>query len=253
MKKWIYMLLKLCFLSLVILKSASGQTVSLDTNQLQAAVKNVNAYYTKAIGEQLPLYNGPEYYFYNPSEIRGSAYFMETTFTPGAVYYDGTAYTGVQLLYDIYKDQLVSVLRDQNTKYVLLRDRVQNFDLLDHHFININADTLMGNTVIKTGYYDELYHGKAQVLSRRYKTIQNYTSTTGALEAYNFFTATKEDFFIRKNNTYYQVASRGEILDVLRDRKKQIGQYIKTNNIKFNKDRGRALVSIATYYDRITN
>ena len=235
------------------LKSASGQAIGQDTTVLQAALANANAVYTKAIGEQLPLNNGPEYNFYNSLKIKGSAYFMEMGFTPAAVYYDGAEYKGVPLLYDLYKDQLAAILFDQYSKYLLINDRVQYFDLLGHHFININADTLSNNTAIKTGYYEELYHGRSEALSKRYKLIQNYTSTTGAQEAYSYFTATKEDFFIRKDNVYYRVSSKRELLDILKGKRKQLQQYIKTNKIKFNEDSGHALADVAGYYDQITN
>ncbi len=253
MKKWIVVYLKLFGLILFALQSASGQAINADTTLLHAAVNNANSVYTRAIGQQLPLNNGPEYNFYNPLKIRGSAYFMDATFTPGSVFYDGAEYSGVQLLYDIYKDHLVAVLFDQYSKYVLITDRVQNFDLLGHHFININADTLAKNTVITSGYYDEVYHGRLEALSKKYKLIQNYASTTGELEAYSFFTPTKEDFFIRKDNIYYKVASQGDVLEVLKDKKKQLQQYIKTNKLKFRKDPGGALAGIAGYYDHITN
>ena len=253
MKKWPRLHLILFSLGLFVFKSVSGQAISPDTTVLQAALTHVNAVYTKAIGEQLPLNNGPEYNFYNSLKIKGSAYFMEMTFTPGAVYYDGAEYKRVQLLYDLYKDQLAAVLFDQYSKYVLINDRVKYFDLSGHHFININADTLTNNTVIKTGYYDELYHGRSEALAKRFKLIQNYTSTTGAQEAYSYFTDAKESFFIRKDSVYYLVNSQRDLLDILKDKKKQLQQYIKTNKIKFNNDPGRALASIAGYYDQITN
>lgn len=252
MKKRTALTLTLFVICFFVLRSASGQTVTGDS-ALKAAVNNANAVYTKAIGQQLPLNNGPEYSFYNPIKIKGSAYFMDAAFTPGAVYYDGAEYKDVQLLYDLYKDQLAAVLFDQYSKYVLINDRVQNFDLLGHHFININADTLANNTVMSTGYYDELYDGRSVVLSKRYKLIQENTSNTGTLEAYSYFTDAKQDFFIRKDNVYYRVSSQRELLTILKDKKKQLQQYIKSNKIKFNKDPGAALAGIAGYYDQITN
>jgi len=252
MKKWISLHLKLLSLSFIILKSASGQTISPDS-VLRAGVNNANALYTKAIGQQLPLNNGPEYSFYSPLEIKRSAYLMDTTFTQGSVHYDGVEYTGIPLLYDLYKGKLVAILFDQTTKYVLLNGRVQNFDLLGHHFINIDADTLLKNVVLTSGYYDELYHGQTEVLSKRYKTVEHYTSTTGAQEAYAYFTATKEEFFIKKDDTYYKVDGKGDLLSVLKDKKKLLQQYIKAKHIKFNRDQAQALAGIAAYYDHINN
>src|ERR1700761_4687765 len=166
MKKLMLLHLMLCGFGLFI-TNASAQAVRPDTGLLNAAVGKANARYAKATGEQLPLNNGPEYYYYNPLQFKGSAYFNDTTYTAGSVYYDGAEYKNVPLLYDLYKDQLVSLLFDQYSKYGLLTDRVQNFDLLGHHFININIDTLTKNTVLKSGYYDELYHGSTQVLCKR--------------------------------------------------------------------------------------
>ena len=252
MKRWIYLIFKLCSLSLVILKSASGQTLNLDTNSQQAALTQANARYAAAIGPQLPLYNGQEYNFYNPAQFKGSAYFMETVLNPGDLYYDGAGYKGVQLLYDLYTDQLITVMPDQYTKFILIGDRVQNFDLLGHHFIHVNVDTT-NSTAIKTGYYEELYHGRSEALSKRYKTVQNYQSTTGAQEAYNYFTDAKVEFFIRKGNVYYRVTGQGDLLNILKDHKKQLQQYIKANRIKYNRDAAAALATIAAYYDHITN
>jgi hypothetical protein len=249
MRRWICLVFSL---SLVVLSSASAQTTALDTNFRQAALTLANARYTSAIGPQLPLYNGQEYNFYNPAQFKGSAYFMETLLTPGTVYYDGAEYRGVQLLYDLYTDQLITVMPDQYTKFTLIGDRVQYFDLLEHHFIYVNVDSL-ANTVIKTGYYEELYHGRSEALSKRYKNVQNYQSTTGAQEAYNYFTDTKEEFFIRKDVSYHHVTSQGELLNLLKDHKKQLQQYIKTNKLKFNKTPAASLAAIAAYYDHITN
>jgi hypothetical protein len=253
MKKWIFLHFTLFSTSFFILKSASAQTAVKDTGLLQAAISNAGAVYTKAIGQQSPLNNGPEYYFYNPIEIRGSAYFMDGVFTPGNVYYDGAEFKGVQLLYDLNKDQLAAVLYNHFSQYVLVNDRVQYFDLLGHHFINIDADTLAKNTPLKTGYYDELYNGRSRVLVKRYKLVNSYTSTTGQQEAYSFFTEVKQDLFIRKDNVYYKVGGQGTLLDVLKDRKKELQQYIKTNKIKYKADPERALAGIAAYYDSLTN
>jgi hypothetical protein len=253
MKKWIYLQLKLCCLSFVILKTASAQTAGADTGVYQAALGKANSVYTVSIGAQLPLNNGPEYSFYNPLEIRGSAYFMELPFTPGDVYYDGAGYKGVQLLYDLYKDEVAALLYDHFTKYILIKSRVASFDLAGHHFINISPDSLPANTVLKGGYYDELYHGRTQVITKRYKVIQNYQSNGGIMEAYNFFTDVKEVFYIRRGGVYYPVSGQGGALDVLQDRKKELRQYIKLNKLKFGQDPHGVLASIAAYYDRITN
>jgi len=126
-----------------------------------------------------------------------------------------------------------------------VKQKVTSFDFLDHHFINIDADSLANNTIIRSGFYDELYKGKLQVLAKRSKNIQN----SGNSESYfNLQT----EYYIRKNNIYYSISGKGSLLAVLKDRKKDLQQYIRTNEIKYNKDPEEAMVKIASYYDHLT-
>jgi len=82
------------------------------------------------------------------------------------------------------------------------------------------------------------------------KNIQ--TSTSGILGPEAYFNPVK-DYYVRKNNTYYSFSGQGSLLDVLKDKKKEIQQYIKANQIKFRQDPEEAMVKIASYYDHLTN
>ena len=249
MRKWIFLNLAICLI--VVLKSevSIAQAAHIDSSQ-NNPVNALTAYFNTALGEESPLYNGPEYYFYSPV-IKGNAYvFDANAFNPGSVFYDGIKYSSVPMLYDIYKDEVVVLLYNNFSKFTLVKPRVQWFNLLDHHFVNVNADTLGINSPLKSGYYDELYKGKLQVLVRREKSQQNNSNGMGILETY--FSATR-DIFLRKNNAYYPVGSAGTLLNILKDRKKELQQYIKTNGIKFRSDPEQAMVRIASYYDHLTN
>jgi hypothetical protein len=238
---------------MVVPNSLYAQTGA-DSGDLRTdAINNVEAVFNKAIGEQSALYNGPQYPFYNPLQIRGTAFFQDTTATYGNVNYNGAEYKGVQLMYDLYKDELIALLYDNTSYFYLLKDGVKNFDLLGHHFININADTLHNNSVIKSGYYGELYRGRTQILVRITKKVQLNMSSTGAMEAFSSFTPPSKDFFIRKDNVYYSIDSQGALLHILKDRKAQLQKYIKTNKIKFRKDPGLSLAVIAAWYDSLSN
>jgi hypothetical protein len=220
-----------------------------DSSSQQPAFNNAVSLFSASLGEQAPLYNGPEYYFYDHN-IKGNAYFMDVNmFTTGTVFYSGELYKNVQMLYDLYTDDVAVLLYNRFQKISLLKERVKNFDFLGHHFVNINVDTISNKSDIKSGYYDELYDGKEQVLVKRTKSIQTTSSLVG-LEKY-FSPAI--DYYIRKNKVYYSFSSQGQLLDILKDRKKDIQQYIKANKIKFRDDREQAMVKIVSYYDHITN
>jgi hypothetical protein len=250
MRKCTCLSLLVCLICVIACKTSFAQTAPGDSSSQQHAFNNAVILYNTSIGEQSPLYNGPEYFFYDPT-IKGNAYFMEVNaFTTGSVYYDGIYYAGVPMLYDLYSDEVAVLLYNHFSKFSLIKYRVKNFDFLDHHFVNINADTLNNGSNIKSGYYDELYNGKTEVLVKRSKSIQTNTGGTSASEKYY---SPSRDFYIRKNKVYYSVSSQGSLIDVFKDKKKELQQYIKANQIRFRTDPEQAMVKIATYYDHLTN
>jgi len=223
--------------------------VSAQTGTDSTGLSLVIANYNTAIGQQSHLYNGPEYEFYDPL-IKGNAYvFDNKTFTPGSVKYGTGVYRDIPMLYDLNKDVVVVLLYNHFTKFSLLNERVHEFWLLNHHFIRLNADS-MGKGALATGFYDQLYQGKSVgIIVKRAKSIQ---TTTGNNTIESFFSETK-DYYVKKGNNYLGFSGKGGLLDIFKDKKKELRQYIKTNNLDFRENLEQAIVSAATYYDHITN
>ena len=187
------------------------------------------------------FYNEP----YDPS-IKNNPYFRDTLqFIKGTVNYDGNVYRQVPLLYDIYKDIVISLLSDTISKYDMLTEQVHYFDFSNHHFVRISSDTAN----LKTGFYDEIYSKKLRVLTRYEKSIQ---TTTNNQHLERFFDKSTS-YFLKKGTTYFPVNSEGALIDVLKDKKKELKQYLKSNKIKFRKDPENALTLLAAYYDHLTN
>jgi hypothetical protein len=240
----------LTFLVFTVVSSNSfAQNVRADSSSQTNAFNNALTLFYVSIGEQSPIYNGAEYYFYDPL-IKGNAYFLDVNaFTPGTILYDRTLYHDVPMLYDVFSDKVVVLLYNHFSKISLVKEKVQSFEFLNHRFVNISADSLNNNSIIKSGFYDELYSGKSQVLCKRSKNIQT-NSSVSINESY--FTPAK-DYFFRKNNIYYSITSQGSMLNVLKDKKKELQQYIRANQIKFRKTPEEAMVKIASYYDHLIN
>ena len=154
-------------------------------------------------------------------------------------------------MYDVYKDVLISLLYNHFSMYTLLSERVSDFTFSGHRFVRVNADGLVGDkSGIVTGFYDQLYSGKTEVLARRTKTIQNSTNQTLALETY--FIA-HNDYYVKKGNVYYNVSGQGSFLNVLKDKKQVLQKYMKDNSFKFRTDPEAAMAKLAAYYDQISN
>jgi len=248
MRRRTYLPLIWGILCLIVSKNSFSQEVKTDSSSQQSALNSTLSLFYTSIGKQSSLYNGTEYTFYDPI-ITGNAYFLDVkAFGPGSINYTGITFSHVPMLYDIYNDQVVVLLYNHFTKIALIKEKVKSFDYLDHHFININADTLGAGTILQSGYYDELYHGKSQVLAKRSKNIQATSSQT-TIESY--FNPVKA-YYLRKNNIYYSIGSKGSMLDVLKDKKKQLQQYIRASQINFRQDPEEAMVKIASYYDQLS-
>ncbi|MEN0053039.1 MAG: hypothetical protein AAGC65_05185 [Mucilaginibacter sp.] len=230
-------------------KPVLGQISLHDTAAQQIVLNHIKEVYNTAIGQQSRLYNGPEYDVYSPI-IKGNANFLDKVeFVPGTVTYDGIFYKDVPMMYDLNKNVLVALLYNKFSRYVLLNERVQSFDLLNHHFIHIIADSANNNTVIRDDFYDLVYNKELVVLVKRSKSIQN-TSGTNTLETY--FTPTSLSFYLKKDNNYYSVGGQNALLTVLKDKKKELLQYIKANKIKFKKTPEEAMIAIVSRYDELS-
>ena len=55
----------------------------------------------------------------------------------------------------------------------------------------------------------------------------------------------------KKANTYYTVNRKRQVLDLFKDKKTELRQYIRKNNLDFSKEADNALISVVTYYESL--
>jgi len=232
------------FYSIIFGNKAIAQIVE-NNEQLKRVTENMVATYQKDIGPQSRLYRGPSYEFYDLFAAGTPYFFDSAAFTNGRVKYDGIVYKNIPLLYDEYRQVLVTFLNDNTSKIALLSDFVNEFDLRGHHFISFVPDE--PNKKMDVSFYDELYNNKLQLLVKRQKLRREES-----LSLKTIFD-NKNTYYLKKGQIYYTVNSKGQLLDVLSDKKKELKLYIKKNNIDFSDDRERALISVISYYDEISN
>lgn len=237
------------FICLLFFKTSKGQGAFQDTSSHQSAtLNNYIQNYTVAIGEQSSLYNGPEYENYNPA-IKGNAYYNDVnSWKLGTVCYDHVVYKNVPMMYDIYKDCVVVLYANKFSLFFLLNDKLQYFDLADRHFVSVKSDNLNSSNS-NNGIYNQIYKGKTEILTKSSKSIQ--ITTTGNLESY--FDKREKKVYLKNGNEYYNINGNSSILKAFNDKKSQVQQYIKANNINYKRDQEKALIQVAFYYDQIKN
>ena len=236
-KRFFYILL-ICGLS----QHVTAQNAD-DTTLHENALNAIGVYYQN-LGEESPLYNGSEYIEYAYTLQEGHPFFQVVNFINGNVNVDGMIFHDVPMLYDIVKDQLIIQDFQKVYKINLPADRVQQFFLLGHLFVHLNA-----SDQVKTGFYDQLYKGKISLFAKREKKI---------LEKYSNIQISKvvisqNVYYIKKDGVYYTIKNKSSLFSALKSKKKEVQQYLKANDIKFKREPERAMIMAVKYYDQLTN
>jgi hypothetical protein len=220
-----------------------AQNISRDSILFTGAANKVIDYYNENIAQQSAIYNGVAYEA--PAKaFKGSVYFQDNIYSiPGLIRYDGVLYKNVPVLYDIYSDVMVATSPNLFF-YILHAEKASDIYLSNHHFIYINAYNAFS---LKPGYYDQLYDGNSSVLVKRIKNINNNVTSQGVQVIYT----DESEIYIKKGSKYFQVSSKSEVIDLFKDKKKELNQYLSSNKIRFNKDKEASVAGLARYYDQI--
>lgn len=241
--------LLLFFSTTSFIPSRSWAQLSVDDSVFyNKAVNNAKAIYFQSLGDQSGLYNGSQYAGC-PFGFRdgGHPFFYSDVFLNGSIVYDKVLYPEAHLLYD----EVVEVLlfQDSTHRIQLVNERVARFSILDNHFIRIIKDS-SNRTLVKSGFYQLLYEGNTTVLKKEVKSIREVLiSNTEGIYRY---IDTKKYFYIKKGNDYYLVKRKKALLQLYKDRKKELQQYIKRNKLNFKRDPDSLLAKLSAYYDQLT-
>jgi hypothetical protein len=223
----------------------AAQSAADDSMLYKKAVYHVISLYHQAIGEQSGLYNGSQYGRY-PFSFAGGGYpfFKEDKPGAGSVMYDGILYENVELQYD--ETQEVLIMQDSIRRIQLLNQKIEGFTLFNNAFIRIVKDSTAG-PLVRTGFYNLLYNGNISLLKREEKIIREDVSTGELLR----FIDLNVYYYIQKNSTFYSIKKKSSVLDVFKDRKKDIRQYIRKNKLSYRGNRDNILIKVTAYYDQL--
>ena len=232
-----------CFSSHPLFSQTNPDSVSSAT-----ALQNTIDFYYSVTGENAHLYIGSEYGGYN-NRIIGNPYFDTASFENGSIYYNGTLYNKVPMLYDIWNDNVIIYKYKQNYRIRLVNEKVSYFSILAHTFIRIVPDST-GKVLPGIGFYDRVYDGKTEVLVKRNKIIKDDPPIANEISSRYL---QRNSYFVKKHNVYFQVSTRKSLLELFDDRDKEIRKYLRKNKIKFRKQPEYTIIKAAQYYDLLTN
>lgn len=224
--------------------SSTGQSIS-DTSFRGKSLSNIIQFYYSAIGLQAHLYNGPLYEPYVRLFSEGHQFLKIDTFHKERVFYDGLQYFNVPLLYDIIRDEVITLYPKDNYYISLIREKLDSFSFLDHSFIKIkDAD---GVAVPPPGFYDQLFFSPSiSFLAKRKKYIQEVSGrSTIDIKVYE-----KTNYYIKKDNVYHMVRNKNSVMALLKDKKTAMQHYIKENKLRFKNFEADVMQTLR-YYNQL--
>jgi hypothetical protein len=239
---WIFITV---FMHIILPGTISAQNT--DTNLVVKQLKSAGQYYTNKLVDQSRLLNGIKYLPYRNQDYTGNAYYNTTELQKAYIRYDDVDFYDIPVLYDLHKDLLI-LRRENDQGYMsLLNTKLDKFIVNNHTFIKIVADST--DKKIKTGFYDLLHDGRLQLLAKRTKAIEQEKS--GITIRNLFIPYTK--YFLQKGNAYHDVSGKNDMLKVLKDKKQELEQYIKANNLSFkNEEMEPSMIKLTNYYNQLT-
>lgn len=250
MQRFILLNIFLTYLFFINSSQVSGQNSITGTSRETASFQEAVNYYHQFLSPETGLYDGSEYTYntYYPIQINeGDPFFQSKNFDTGAVFYNNVLYKKVPLLYDIIKNELL--IHDPSGIYIikLNAEKVGWFIMWGHTFVRLIFDSI-SNSQLRTGFYDLLYNGKTSLYRKDSKALNENTASARGI---NRYVVESNEYFIKTNNQFYKITNKKSLMIVLKNKKKEMGQFIKKNKLNLRKNKNYALLKIAAYYDEI--
>lgn len=221
-----------------------------DTNSSSSVIAYENALnsYEKAIGRNSMIYTGPNYRYVHTG-IAGHPYFIDNYWESGTISYEGQCYDSIEIKYDIIRDLLIVKHLGMDGYLVpleLYSPKVEEFNLLGHHFLYIKEDILSD---FNSGFYDLLYDGDTvEVLAKRIKKETKGQNSISKLEKRY---VQKDKYYLKYKSKYYPVKGKKSYLKVLSDKKSELKTFIRNNKSRFRNEYEKQLVEVVRYYNSI--
>ncbi|MDX9726259.1 MAG: hypothetical protein RBT38_07725 [Bacteroidales bacterium] len=192
------------------------------------------------------LYNGRAWRNLYTS-IKGDPFLFSDNFLKGSVRAGGVFFSNQMLKYDIYNDEILLVTR-KKIVLQLNKEFIESFNLeygeKTYYFKRLDADSL--NSL--SGYVRVLYEGNTSLLVKYSKEILSLAVEN----KYDLFSQI-ERVYLGREGKLHRIKGRGDLLNLLEDKKQQVHSFIRSNNIKISRKDPESFMPVLEFYDRLRN
>lgn len=220
----------------------------IDSLFYQKATQNTISLYHENIGYHSKLFNGSQYASYPYQFKQGHPFFISDEFENGSLVYNQVLFSNVKLLYNEVSDLLI--IKDQTHFTQLIAQQVASFTIHDHNFIRIKNESLQNKSKMPEGFYQVIFDGKVKAFSKEKKVILDDISS--ASEGIKRYIVVKNSFYIKKENDYYLIGKKKDIINLFSKNKKEINDFIKRNKLDFKENKMELISKVSAYYDQLS-
>jgi hypothetical protein len=212
-----------------------------DTTAYTAALSLYHTY----LAPETSLYRGDEYASYGRLLKSGYPYYGENGSRKGEVFYNGILYHDVFLSYDLVYDQVIMDNINHIQKIRLVSPQVDYFTIGQHYFIHLRDS--LNPTAPRNGFYEQLYKGRILLLKKETKAIQEELNAGSPVV--RFIDGADTAFYLKIGAVYHSVNTTRSLLHMLKDRKKDVRNYIRANDLDMRLEKENTLIKVVTWYD----
>jgi hypothetical protein len=179
------------------------------------------------------------------SNVVGGEFLISQDWLTGDVIINGIRFNNIPLRYDVYNDQLITMI-NQATYIQLNKELITGFKMLylakPYYFENFGDE---GGSSVK-GFAQVLYKGKTYLILKQKKQIKKLA----VQNKYDEFYLT-ETLYILKNGTFNHISGKKDMLNVLSDKKLPLMNYIRENKLRIRKNKPESLIPLLEFYDKL--
>lgn len=179
------------------------------------------------------------------SAVVGDEFFLTKEWIEGEVNINDAEFKGIPLKYDIYNDQLISII-NAGTFIQLNKELIKDFTLSyedkKYHFENFGE--IPDNTF--KGFGQVLYSGKISLILKYFKEIKELA----VQNRYDKFTENK-NLYILKDGVFYRISGKHELLKTLSDKEEELQSFIRENKIRVRKSNPDSFIPVLEYYNNL--
>jgi len=176
-------------------------------------------------------------------------YYNSNEWVNGTIVFKSKTYEAERLKFDIEKDELIYLLysnTDLKSYHIALDyNFIAGFSILNTSFKFFDDLKNMFGLGMRKGYYEVVYDGELKFLVSRIKS-QSISDNSSQI-VYN---ETIRMYLLKKGKAL-QVRSKTGLLHLIKDKKKEVKTFIKSNNLKLNRFDYSSANKILSYYENL--